>query len=71
MFFFHRIKSISGYAFAGTEHIEILVINDNPIKVINNTYVINQINDNSLKLIDIYVIYYSIDHKMLLSMTIL
>ena len=40
MFFFHRIKSISGYAFAGTEHIEILVINDNPIKVINNIYVI-------------------------------
>ena len=28
-----RIKTISGYAFAGSEHIEMLVINDNPIKV--------------------------------------
>ena len=28
-----RIHTIEGYAFAGSEHISMLVINDNPIKV--------------------------------------
>jgi hypothetical protein len=29
----YRIKTISGYAFAGSEHIEMMVINDNPVQV--------------------------------------
>ena len=31
-----RIHTISGYAFAGSEHISMLVINDNPIKIIDS-----------------------------------
>jgi hypothetical protein len=31
-----RIHTIEGYAFAGTEHISMLVINDNPIKIVDS-----------------------------------
>ena len=36
--FFHniRIHTIEGYAFAGSEHISMLVINDNPIKIVDS-----------------------------------
>lgn len=31
-----RIQTISGYAFAGSENIAMLVINDNPIKTVDS-----------------------------------
>ena len=40
LLFDFRIKTISGYAFAGSEHIEMIVLNDNPIKV---TFIFTQI----------------------------
>ena len=36
LFTYSRIKTISGYAFAGSEHIEMMVINDNPVQVSKN-----------------------------------
>ena len=41
LLFDFRIKTISGYAFAGSEHIEMIVLNDNPIKV--NAFIQTQI----------------------------
>jgi hypothetical protein len=35
-YFNFRIHTIEGYAFAGTEHISMLVINDNPIKIVDS-----------------------------------
>ena len=33
---YNRIHTISGYAFAGSEYISMLVINDNPIKTVDS-----------------------------------
>ena len=45
-----RIHTIEGYAFAGSEHISMLVINDNPIKV--QLYPNEEININIHKIVD-------------------